>query len=257
MPTQTVEEMFGCKNAADLGTPWTHWFFYGPTGSGKTQLASTFPRPLFIVPQNEKSITTLRGFSFPYFEVCDMNNTRLNPKTGVGGMMSVIDKIETLYRQSPDTFPFDTIVIESLTHYSDLIQEQLTNGATKIMTQSDWGSLSSHLRTIQTRLRALDLHAVFTALDKTETSDDGKVVIGGPHLSGQLATKFPSACDVIGHCEVLRGKDNDIYRVHFRQHKYFPARSRYRQIPSYIDNFNFADIEYALEPEVQPEAVAE
>lgn len=245
----TLEEEFGCKNAADLINPWAHWFFYGPTGSGKTQLASTFPRPLFIVPQNEKSIATLRGLSFPYYEVCDMDRAKLNTKTGVGSMISIIDKIEFLYRRAPDKFPFDTIVVESLTHYADLVQEQLTNGATKTMAQHDWNSISSHMRSIQTRARALELHWIFTALDKTEQSDDGKTVIGGPHLSGQLATKFPSSCDVIGYCEEIRGKDESIYRVHFRRHKYFPARSRYRRIPPVIDNFNFADVQFALEPD--------
>jgi len=238
-----VQAEYGCKSAADLESIWSHWFLYGATGSGKTEAAATFPRPVFIVPQNEKSIVTLRGLPFPYFEVVDMDKTVFNPKTGVGSMQSVLDKLESGYRRNPDAFPFDTIVVESLTHYGDLIQEQLTRGGTKSMNQNDWGQFASHVRNVQARLRSLDVHAVFTALDRVESGEDGKVLIGGPHLTGQLAAKLPSSCDVIGYCDLIEGKgDSQIFRIHFRRYKHFPARSRFRGLPAKVDNFRFANI---------------
>ena len=106
--------ILSAKNATALIQPWTHWFFYGESGSGKTVNASSFPRPLFLVPQNEGSIATLRGRDIPYYEITDMGSPLQN---GVGGMNRALDEVEALYNEAPDQFPFDTTVIENLSHY--------------------------------------------------------------------------------------------------------------------------------------------
>lgn len=230
------------KNAKNLENPWTHWFFFGATGSGKTTLAATFPRPIFILPKNEGSIATLRGQDIPYYEVIDLSS---KIKNGVGGMNRVIDELEALYKKSPDDFPFDTIVIESTSHYADLVIEDMTAGGRIQMNQGMWGVLAAHFRNIQSRLRNMDVHVVFTALDKVDKADDG-TVIGGPLIPGQTAKKLPSSCDVIGYCELAGGKNNLNYRVHFRKYKAFDARSRFDGIPAQVENFNFADLEKHL-----------
>lgn len=240
---------FGAKNAIDLTQPWSHWFFYGDSGSGKTEAASTFPNPIFIIPHNEQSIVTLRGRDFPYFEVVDMDRTPLNLKTGRGSMMHIIKHIQALYFKNPNNFPFDSIVCESMTHYGDLAQDQITNGNQKQMAQNDWGTLSSNIRQIQLELRKMQVHSVMTALAITEQSDDGKTVIGGPMLTGKLASKLPSSCDVTGYCEVIPGKDGPIHRIHFKQHRQFPARSRFRRIPTVVQDFSFEKIAEFLEPD--------
>jgi len=229
----------GSKNAKDLDAPWVHVFLYGPTGSGKSTAASTFPKPFFIQPRNEGSIVTLAKKDINYFEVVDMNRTPL--RDGVGSMVHALDRLEAVYRQDPDNCPFDTIVIESLTHYADLVIEQLTEGGKKQMTQFEWGLLTSHLRNIQTRLRNMQVHAVFTALDKTDTAEDN-TVIGTPLIQGQSAVKLPSACDLIGYCEEFGGKNNMVHRVHFRRYKHFVARTRFPTVPPMIENFAFEKI---------------
>lgn len=228
------------KNAVDLTSPWTHWFLYGPTGCGKTTAAATFPRPLFIVPQNEGSIATLRGRDFPYFEVVDMSSAL---RDGTGGMVRVLDAIEKLYHKDPNDFPFDTIVIESLSHYADLCIEELTDGSAKQMDQYRWGRLTSHMRNLQKRLRQLDVHAVFTALETTDVGDNG-VVVGKPLIQGQAAIKLPSACDVIGFMTASSGEKVK-HTMHLRQYKSYAARSRF-PLPAKIDNFNFEKVEHLL-----------
>lgn len=235
----------GFKNAQDMDDQWHHWFFYGPTGSGKTTLAATFPRPVFILPKNEGSIVTLRGMDIPYYEVVDMDKTPL--RDGVGSMCHILDTMERAYHKDPESFPFDTIVIESVSHYSDLVIEQLTNGGKLHMDQPKWGILTAHLRNIQSRLRNMDVNVVFTALDAVKEQDDGSVT-GGPLIQGASAKKLPSSCDAIGYCEEKGGGNNTPpkYRVHFRRKGAFAARTRLKGIPPKIDNFNFAEVDKLL-----------
>jgi len=239
-------------NAQNLQSPWTHWFMYGDSGAGKTKAASTFPRPVFLVPENEGSITTLRGMDMPYYTITDKSSPLRN---GRGGMVHVLDELEHEYASNPDNFPFDTIVVESLTHFADLAVEEISNGATVPMDQFRWGLLSSHLRNLQARLRRLDVHAVFTALAKTE-ADDNKVLLGLPMVQGQAALKIPSACDVIAYCEVSPSKNAPVFSVHTRRYKHFIARSRFKRLPARIDNFNFADIADTLGADAPATATA-
>ena len=227
---------FGALNAKTLDNPWYHWFFYGETGSGKTSLAATFPRPVFLIPFNENSIETLRGKDVPFFIVTDKDNKPFNPKTGEGSMVKILDHIEKGYHHDPEGFPYDTIVFESLSHYGDLVQEQLTKGD-QHMDQQKWGFFLAHFRQVQSRMRNLDVHVIFTALAKMEKAD-GTSREGGPAIPGQAAVKLPSACDVIGYCEEKKG----IYTVHFRSHRGFKARSRL-PLPDKVQDFNFAKIE--------------
>lgn len=233
----TIE--LGAKNATEIVAPWIHTFLYGASGAGKSLAASSWPRPVFIVPRNEGSVVTLRGLDVPYFEVVDMSQTPL--KDGVGSMNHVIDHLVRIYNQNPEACPFDTIVVESLSHYSDLVIEQLTNSGKKPMSQFEWGLLTSHLRNIQARLRSLDVHVVFTSLDKVEQGED-KAPLGYPLIQGQSAIKLPAACDIIGYCEVIEGKNAQIYRAHFRRYKHFMARTRFRDVPPMIEDFKFSKI---------------
>jgi hypothetical protein len=230
------------KNALELIQPWTHWFLYGDSGSGKTQDAATFPRPLFLVPQNEGSLATLRGQDVPYYEITDMSSPIV---AGTGGMNRVLEEIERAYASAPDDFPYDTIVLESMSHYCDLVIEELSDGGKTIMDQFRWGKLSSHLRNVQARLRRLDVHVVFTALARTDKADDGTVV-GEPLMPGQSALKLPAACDVIGYCEVTTSKNAPQYKVHFRRHRHFMARSRFKGLPSTVEDFDFQQVSHLL-----------
>lgn len=238
------------RNAKDIVAPWTHWFLYGDSRSGKTKAASTFPRPVFLVPYNEQSITTLRGMDMPYYEITGMGDqANLAPIVdGSGSLLSALLELETEYFKDPNAFPFETIVFESVSHYSDLVAEELTRGGKVFMDQQKWGQFLAHFRNVQGRLRKMQVHAVFTALAKLDKAgDDASTVSGGPLVQGQTALKLPSACDVIGYSEEVRAGKGSIYRIHFRKYKHFPAGSRFSGVPAVVDNFNFAEIEQFLQ----------
>lgn len=235
--------------------PWTTWFLYGATGSGKTRAAATFPRPLFIVPTNESSHTTLLQLPQSYDFVIvgrDAAGQRLPVRQH---MAQILSDLEARYQQmmaavargdeaaAAIAFPWETVVIESLTHYCDLVVEDISKFGQQQMDQRGWGLLSTHIRTIHDRLANLDVHVVYTSLDKVEQKGDGAsaAVNGKPNITGSLADKLPSACDVIAYCEMLRVGQQQVktWRTHFTRRPPFDARARFA-FPDYVDDFDFA-----------------
>ncbi len=247
------------KSTTSLSMDWSHWFLYGNTGAGKTRCAATFPSPVFIQPKNEGSTTSLIDVGdFPFYEATCMEETAtkngkpVGAPDGVGGLNNILWELETQYRSAPNKFPYETIVLESLTHYSDLVVEQLTNGNNKNMDQQRWGQLTAHLRNVQARLKNMQVFVVYTALAKVATTDAG-VVVAGVALPGAAALKLPSACDSIGYCEALPAKQNQWHgRVHFKKCGPYDARSRFN-IPKQIDNFDFNDLQPQAVAELEPE----
>jgi hypothetical protein len=239
-------------NARDIDLPWMHFFFYGESGSGKTEVAATFPRPVFIVPQNEGSIMTLRGRDIPFYEATDLSSRLVG---GVGGLICIIDELEHAYYADMDAFPFETIVIESLTHYADLAIEQI-GGPRGKMDQQKWGELSAHFRNIQARLRRIQVHAVFTSLARTDEADDG-TLSGGPLIPGSTSEKLPSACELVAYCEQTGAGNKRRFRTHLRRYKHFAARFRVptsvrHLVPDYMDDFSFQQVESLLQGNQQP-----
>lgn len=237
-----------CGNAKDIQYAWSHFFLYGPSGSGKTTCAATFPRPVFIVPYNEQSITTLRGRDVPYYELVDMKSPLRGSR---GGLTSILDELYNAYIEDPDKFPFETIVIESVSHYIDLVVDELSAGGTRQMDQRHWGAVLAHFRNTQSRLRNMQVHAVFTALSDLQKDKEGNITGGGPMVSGATAKKLPSACDVIGYCEYTSGAKNvsGRYTTYFRDRGMFPARARFQGWPAEMENFNFQQVEHLLKGE--------
>jgi hypothetical protein len=239
-----------CLNAQTINTdgqlPWLHFFVYGEGGSGKTTLCATFPRPLLLVPKIENSVTTLAGQDVPYLFTDGRNATLRN---GCGGLETIVAMLENEYTANPQAFPFDTICLESFSHYIEIFQEELTQGNKTAMDQRGWGLLATHVRNIQARLRALEVHVVFTALAKLETDAAGHTH-GGPMLPGKTAAMLPTACDVVAYCEAGTGKV-PIYKTHFRRHNHFFARTRFKSLPAAIENCTFEKMRPFLDGSAQ------
>lgn len=248
----TIDQQLQSTSTLRGQVPWTAWFLFGATGSGKTTIAATFPDPLFLVPANENSFVTLLDHKQEYsYLTLGKDASTGEPVKARQHMEQVLDWLDARYRRAcagdAQAFPWQTIVVESLTHYTDLVVEDLSDFGKKQMDQAKWGHLSGHLRMIHDRLRSLDVHIVYTALATVKEVKGHDASVGLPNLTGQMAEKLPSACDVIGYCEALRGpKGDSTYRVNFRRTGPFQARSRFPRLPAFLDNFTFDDAQQYL-----------
>jgi hypothetical protein len=275
------------QTSDQIQMPWTAWFLYGDTGSGKTRVAATFPAPLFLVPANENSHLTLAqllGQKLPYILVGKRaDGTVVGVRAHYSEILTELEKRHEQMRReytaatkaraagdeekaqtheaaAAQAFPWQTIVPESLTHLGDLLVDDVGDFGRKKMDQQAWGVISTFLRTVHSRLRNMDVHVVYTSLAKQQLGENGSVISGGPNIIGSLAEKLPSACDVIAYLEEIPGSGRDkngklnpsTFRTYFRKYQKWQVRSRFGGFPDYVDNFQFAQVEAKLSGATAP-----
>ena len=227
------------QNAGEAELRYAHWFFYGKSRAGKTTAAGSFPRPLLLVPKQEGSHMTLLGRKDVDFVELEGSKTMIEALNDLENRHA---RAQALWKKGDDAslaladeiFPWGAVVVESITHYCDLLQEELTDGDKTQMSQWKWGKISTHLRHIQTRLRNLPVHVIFTALDEElyEKDTEGRnILVGGrPMFPGKMKFALPSACDCIVHFERKAATPNSIYTAHFQPHGVWLAGCRPPQL---------------------------
>ena len=246
---------------------YAHWFIYGKMRSGKTRAAATFPRPLFIVPYQEGSHVSLMGmkgidFVLVHGSIGEPQRVAAEPGTAYS-LTSILADLEQRYAAAEKLwqkgteeaniaadklFPWETVVIESISHYTDLVQEELTRGNTLDMDRQKWGKLSAHLRSTHARLRSLPVHVVFIALSVEHFDGKGELRGGGPAFPGQMKYKLPSACECVVYMTHREGKGVGSYKAHFQTHQVFEAGCRYDELTKMgsMTPFSFAKVQKAI-----------
>jgi hypothetical protein len=179
-------------NSRDMPPKPLHAFVYGPLRTGKTQFASTFPKPVFLSIGTEGGDTTLQFVA---------QDTQIISIRSQKDMQEAIEYIR-LYGSK---FGWQTIVVDSITYYSDLVVQELTQNGTKPMRQPDWGMLDLHLQKwLLPTLRLMPQHVVWIAIEQAQKGKDGEIRGIEPMLYGKSASKLPGACDLILHSEVAQ-----------------------------------------------------
>jgi hypothetical protein len=169
-----------------------HTFVYGPLRSGKTSLAATFPKPIFLSSGTEGGDTSLRFFDVDVIQI----NSLKDMKEAVA-----------FIKANAAVRGWRTVVVDSVTYYADQVIQELTNSGEKPMNQRDWGMLDSHLQKwLLPTLRALPMHVVWIANEEPDKGDEGKIVGYRPMLYGKTSSKLPGACDLIvrSHVQTAR-----------------------------------------------------
>lgn len=210
-------------NTKELDVPRLVTFIYGAPGSGKTRQAATFPSPVVLSPANEGGIVTLRGLDVPYFTL-----------TGRSSLEQVLAHLERIQaREGADALPGETLVFDAVSHYAELVVEEIAQSRKAGMDQQGWGQLAAHFRAVHQRLRRLDMHIVYTALAEPIVSEGGGVIGQRPRLPGSARELVPSACDLLLYADARESTTRDgIYKVFSRPYLGAIARSRFAALPA-------------------------
>lgn len=182
------------------------WLVYGRSGTGKTTLAASFPKPILLIDikdEGDESVSDVEGVDI--FEPASL------------------EEFEAAYwwlKHDKKGQRYKTVVIDTLTQLQLLVLESIGDGKSKAklrgqkaigswgtMTKQDWGKASEIMKTQIMNFRGLPSHTVFIAqekmVDPDEGHDDGVQDIMspevGPAMMKSVAGLACSASSFIGH----------------------------------------------------------
>jgi len=178
---------------------------HGDTRSGKTAFSGTFPRPLVLADVTEKGYETLRDENW---------NDEITPRfePGVAPIVWGIEKESDVAEAIPQIEPLvksgrvKTIIVSSISFYSDLIFNSLLMRQEKTDTRRAYGDLGTHLRNLRIKIHGLGVNVVWEALAKHPETDDP---VGRPMIPGQQADKFAAGVDFIFFLKVDQPKPTE------------------------------------------------
>lgn len=198
-------------NARDVkvDTTYIKCFVCGDSGTGKSIFASTFPKPIFLF-NFDGAILSYRGLDVDYEDY---------PMSGAGWVKFEKDFRELKKRLKEDDFPYQTIVLDSTTSWTDLAMERslmldpkrsATNGP---LWNVHYGMVKNYIEGFTRQLLEFPCNIVVIGhLAKQLDSDTGAIIAIEPMLTGQLSTKVPSYFDEVYYTttKTVGGKTNFI-----------------------------------------------
>lgn len=168
---------------------------YGAMRAGKTRFSSSWPRPLFFSDNTESGWKTISNMD-PQAWYEPTRKPAVWAIEKASDMAQMIGDVSTELAKDP--LKYRTIVVDSLTFYSDLYFNSLYGSASAGGRSPDlrqiYGQLGNHLRDIRIRLHSLPVNIIWTALEKSPGDENP---FGGPMIPGQASQKFAAGVDYI------------------------------------------------------------
>lgn len=177
------------KAVADLPTH-LKILTYGRSGTGKTTILATAPKPLLLIDVRDKGTVSIKS----------------TPDVFVLEISSWTDFEDAYwYLEGAGKEKFKSVAVDTVTQLQDYaIEEALKDDEGGAMTMKRWGEVSSAMKQWITLYRDLPMNVIFTAQDRvTEREgefDDGVIEPEvGPYVMPSVAKTLCAAVDVIGN----------------------------------------------------------
>lgn len=166
------------------------FLIYGRSGTGKTTLASTSPKPILLIDVNEKGTASI-----------------LNVPDIYVSYITEWDEFETLYlhlKEKESANKYKTVIIDTITSLQDLAIKKVSGEPTTPLTQREWGIVSNMLKTWLLAYRDLPFNVGFIAQDRIiaseEEADEGVISPDwGPRVMPSVASIACASVDLIGY----------------------------------------------------------
>jgi hypothetical protein len=182
--------------------PINTFLTYGDSRTGKTTWAGSFPRPVFFSDVSEGGWDSL----------ANMEDDQLF-EPGVRPLVWGIEEMADMLKAREKAIPLiqsgriRTIVVDSLSFYSDLFLNFLVGMQTKKDMRAAYGDLGNHLRDLRVKTHALNVNVVWLCLARHPDDD---VPTGRPMIPGQQGDKFMAGVHYIFHSRVDQKKQGQI-----------------------------------------------
>lgn len=237
--------------------------FYGRAGTGKTTVASTFPKPLLHLDIREKGTDSIS-------DVEGVDTLQVNSW----------DEFEQVYWYlTSDQSKYKTVVIDAVSQLQDFAVEKALEEdgkSNEVVTKRQWGSAAGKLKTWIINYRDLvdhDINVVFLAHDRTREGEDGEdgelTPTVGPRLMPSVASVMTASVKLIGNTfirethEKLEGgkmKRSVVYCMRIGPHAYYETKIRQPKgsfTPDIIENPDYNVMVSLMKGELQPAPVQE
>lgn len=163
---------------------------YGRSGTGKTTILGTAPKPLLILDVREKGTTSIRN----------------NKDTFVLPISNWKDLEEAYWYLVNNEDKFKSVAIDTVTQLQDYALSEVRGSSDGLVSRKSWGEASSLLKTWIMLFRDLPANVIFTAQDRKtkgqeddDEEDDNSILPEiGPYVMPSVAKVLNAAVDVIG-----------------------------------------------------------
>ena len=180
--------------------------FYGDSGTGKTTLAGSADkvpamRPVLFV-DIEGGTESLRH-SYP-----EVDTVRVTTWKEMQNLYNVLYEGGTGYK---------TVVLDSLTEIQKFNMYTIMEAVVQkrpdldqdVPSMREWGKNLEQLRKMVRGFRDLEMHTIFTALNKTDKDQRTGIITMKPSLSGKLADEVAAFLDVVCYYYVKQVGDGE------------------------------------------------
>ena len=179
-----------------------NYLFYGRSGSGKTTILGTFPKPLLLIDTNDRGTLSIR-----------------KQKGVIVTYTKEWNDFEQLYWYllNGGINEFRSIAIDTTTRLQDLAINRVRGATSGMVSRRVWGETSVLMRTWLFNYRNLPLITAFTAHDRIfsqdededdyDDEDDGMILPEvGPQLMPAVMKSLAGSVDVIGNTFIKEAK---------------------------------------------------
>ena len=163
---------------------------YGRSGTGKTTLIGSMPKPLLILDIREKGTTSIRNTPGVY--VLTINSWK--------------EFEEAYWMLVENKRGFKSLAVDTITQLQEYALESVRGSAEGLVSRKTWGEASSLMKTWIMLYRDLPMNVCFTAQDRKtkgqeddEDYEDNSIMPEvGPYVMPSVAKIVNAAVDVIG-----------------------------------------------------------
>ena len=174
--------MIEIKRTKDLDKPSLVMCVYGQGGVGKTTLATTAPRPVFLDAEEGTKALGARGI--------DVAVVRVKTWKDVQEAWGLISKSED----------YDTVVVDPVGAFINLLIEEIKGGGD--MSIGKWGIAKDKMSKFIWAVKSSGKHVVFIAHESKDKDEDK--MLRSPKLTANLSDDLVNLCDVVGHLRITK-----------------------------------------------------